>query len=152
MFSYASEICIGKVQSFQRSEFDAEFLTYATSFIEVCTKADPFGECSLWIGYKGQTGEEHSRTLDNNDDVLQLRLEQYKLAVEMLDRTLTRRQQTNSFYATINTALVAAIAAKKSAGFISPYICIAGGFLCILWYFNVRRYHKINDAKRAEIT
>ena len=83
----------------------------------------------------------------DNDDVLSLRLEQYKLAIEMWDRTRTRRQQTNSFYATMNTALVAAIAAKKSAGFISPYICIAGLFLCILWYFNVRRYRSINDAK-----
>jgi hypothetical protein len=29
MFSYASEICIRKAQSFQRSDFDAEILNYA---------------------------------------------------------------------------------------------------------------------------
>ena len=89
--------------------------------------------------------------MDNDNDVLPLRLEQYKLAVEMWDRTRTRRQQTNSFYATMNTAIVAAIAARKSAGFISPYICIAGFFLCILWYFNIRRYRSINTAKQDVI-
>jgi hypothetical protein len=35
--------------------------------------------------------------------------EQYKTVVEMLDRVRARRQQSNKFYLSINTAIVAAI-------------------------------------------
>jgi hypothetical protein len=73
--------------------------------------------------------------------------EQYKLAVEMWDRTRARRQLSNSFYATMNAALVAAISANNLITLISPYICSAGIGLCVLWVFNTYRYRRINKAK-----
>jgi hypothetical protein len=76
--------------------------------------------------------------------------EQYKLAVEMWDRIRARRQLSNSFYATMNTALVAAISAKDLVTLVSPYICSAGICLCVLWFFNIR-YRRINIYKESVI-
>jgi hypothetical protein len=55
--------------------------------------------------------------------------EQYKLAVEMEDRVRARRQLTNSFYATINVAIIGEIAAKDIKQPISIIICVARSIL-----------------------
>src|ERR1700756_1773551 len=80
------------------------------------------------------------------------RFEQYKLAVEMWDRIRERRQRFNTFYATINAALVAAIAAKEVGAAISISITAAGTLLSALWFVNILRYRAINHAKLAVIT
>jgi hypothetical protein len=78
-------------------------------------------------------------------------LEQYKLAVEMWDRTRGRRQISNSFFATINAALVAAIATKDAVPLYSPYVCFSGLVLCALWFFYILTYKKLIDAKQVVI-
>src|SRR5690242_16771985 len=77
--------------------------------------------------------------------------EQYKLAVEMWDRVRARRQQSNSFYATINTALVTAIAAKDAVKVYVPYVCFAGITLCVLWFFYIMLYKNLIDIKQDSI-
>ncbi|MGC2222105.1 MAG: hypothetical protein WA624_06945 [Methylocella sp.] len=69
----------------------------------------------------------------------------------MWDRTRARRQISNSFFATINAALVAAIAAKDSIALFSPYVCISGIVLCVLWFFYILTYKKRSDAKQTVI-
>jgi hypothetical protein len=86
------------------------------------------------------------------DKILRDRVfEQYKLAVEMWDRIRTRRQVSNTFYATINTALVAAISVKHLGGELSISICISRVLLCLLWIFTIGRYIILNAAKRGII-
>lgn len=78
--------------------------------------------------------------------------EQYKLAVEMADRTSARRSAANSFYLTVQGALIAFL------GFIagldgSPNkwtlvaICMAGLMASAAWFLLLRSYRDLNAAK-----
>jgi len=82
----------------------------------------------------------------------QHRLEQYKLYVEMADRVSSRRMTANSFFVTINTALVAFLGiavAKDETQRLGWYIAVslAGITVCTLWYFLVGSYRDLNTAK-----
>jgi hypothetical protein len=79
-------------------------------------------------------------------------LEQYKLYVEMADRISARRGLTNSFFLTLNTAIVGLIAGfnKVSAGpaawwLAIPLVAILGE--CFAWFYLVRSYRLLNSAK-----
>jgi hypothetical protein len=76
-------------------------------------------------------------------------LEQYKLYVEMADRVSQRRLTTNSYFLSINTAVLAFIGyssvKEKSAGL--WLIGVAGIVLSLLWFFIVTSYRDLNTAK-----
>lgn len=77
-------------------------------------------------------------------------LEQYKVYLEMADRISTRRQSANSFFLSINTALVAltsylALGQSKGTGY--WLIAVAGIVLSYMWYRLVRSYKDLNTAK-----
>jgi hypothetical protein len=85
-------------------------------------------------------------------------LEQYKLYVEMMDRTTARRNQANGFYTSLLSGLLAIIAIatnKDIAQFQSVKfqavaflaISILGILLCIVWYINVQSYKQLNSSK-----
>ena len=77
-------------------------------------------------------------------------LEQYKLYLEMADRISSRRQSANSFFLSINTALVALTSylTMGSAGSNRYFlIAIAGMVLSYMWYRLVRSYKDLNTAK-----
>src|SRR5437016_9333935 len=80
-------------------------------------------------------------------------LEQYKLYVEMADRISARRQTANSFFLTVNTALVALLGylrtVQESSGVGQLYwlVAAAGMVLAYLWYRTVRSYQNLNSAK-----
>jgi hypothetical protein len=80
-------------------------------------------------------------------------LEQYKLAVEMADRTSLRRQMANGFFTTLLSALAVlfSILDKSEADPIRsawPYVVPAiGVFLCLTWLLVIRSYRMINEAK-----
>src|SRR5688572_22148897 len=80
-------------------------------------------------------------------------LEQYKLYVEMADKISERRQTANSFFLTINTALVAllGIAWRPAERLGGPlwYIIVgvSGLILCYFWYRLVRSYSDLNSGK-----
>jgi hypothetical protein len=76
-------------------------------------------------------------------------LEQYKLAVEIGDRFNTRRLQTNAFFLTLNSAVVAVLgifwASAQSAGpwLLLPILLVALG-QCFVWYQSLNRYDNLS--------
>jgi len=85
-------------------------------------------------------------------------LDLYKLTVEMADRISARRSTANSFFLTINSALIAVI------GFVRPVTekagasadetgiiltGVAGLVLAVTWWGLLRSYRRLNAAKFA---
>jgi hypothetical protein len=77
----------------------------------------------------------------------------YQMAVEMADRVSQRRQAANSFYLSVNTAIVGAGALLSSDERLrSAWILgIAGIAICALWLRNIDSYRTLNAAKFAVI-
>lgn len=81
------------------------------------------------------------------------KLEIYKLYVEMTDRISSRRQATNSFFLSVNTAVVA-LASYVQFGNVETandnlywLISPAGMTLCFMWFGLVTSYHHLNSGK-----
>jgi hypothetical protein len=87
-------------------------------------------------------------------------LEQYKLYVQMADKISERRQSANSFFLTVNTALIAFLGLVASpdvggdSGLVAspplPWVLVvsaAGVVLCYTWFRLVRSYKDLNTAK-----
>lgn len=75
-------------------------------------------------------------------------VEQYKLYVEMADKISQQRSLTNSFYITINTALLAFVGIKGDAMDMFLYVVAGVGIvLSLLWFFNIRSYSQLNSGK-----
>lgn len=85
-------------------------------------------------------------------------LEQYKLYVEMMDRSSSRRIQMNSFYTTLLSGLLAFITVATNKDIIqfqntkfqaASLVAIAslGIFLCFSWYMNIQSYKQLNSSK-----
>ncbi len=76
-------------------------------------------------------------------------LEQYKLYVAMADKISDRRQSANSYFLTVNSALLAFVGyvTTKDASDYLWLLVIAGGALSYLWYRIVRSYRDLNTAK-----
>lgn len=78
------------------------------------------------------------------------RFEQYKLYVEMTDRISARRQTANSFFLTLNTALVALVSYLGLGTSPKKWywaVAVAGIVLSYMWYRLVRSYKDLNTAK-----
>jgi hypothetical protein len=71
-------------------------------------------------------------------------LEQYGLAVEMADRVSARRATANSFFLTVQTALVALFAID---GIERRWIAAAGVVLAVGWFLLLRSYRTLSAAK-----
>jgi len=89
-----------------------------------------------------------------------IRLELYKVAVEMADRVSARRAGTNSFFLTLNTAFAAFVGVVSAArrppsnGVLPTFdrfelvvTAIAGIVLSITWWQLLRYYRRLNGAK-----
>ena len=79
-------------------------------------------------------------------------IEQYKLFVEMADRISARRITTNSFFLTINSALVAFVGYAGIGGDVERAAALAlvglsGVVLCYLWSRIIRSYRGLNTGK-----
>jgi len=98
------------------------------------------------------------------DDQAGARLELYKLAVEMADRTSARRAGANSFFLTLNVALAAFVGVVSSARKPPPngevptfdsfgliVTAVAGVVLAVTWWALLRYYRRLNRAKFAVI-
>ena len=81
-------------------------------------------------------------------------LEQYKLYVEMADRISARRSQSNRFYISLLSALLALLSilinrtlwsSIQNALFLA--VAILGLALCFLWYVNINSYRQLNSGK-----
>ena len=81
-------------------------------------------------------------------------LEQYKIYVEMTDQVSTRRSQTNRFYVSLLSGLLALLSLVVSKGGIGQIpvvlfvaVAILGILLCLLWHVNIRVYRQLNWGK-----
>lgn len=71
-------------------------------------------------------------------------LDQYKLAVEMADRVSARRATANSFFVTVQSALVTAFGFSKYGRW--P-LAVAGIVVVAVWWLSLRSYRMLNGAK-----
>jgi hypothetical protein len=84
-------------------------------------------------------------------------LEQYKLYVEMADRASARRLAANSFFVTVNAAIlgIAGAVLAREGSSLSPFpywpASLAGAILCWAWLRIIRSYRGLNTAKFAVI-
>lgn len=81
-------------------------------------------------------------------------IEIYKLYVEMADKISERRQSANSFFLTLNSAIVALIGYVNYSRGTMPItssffwlVAIAGMVLSLLWYRLICSYKDINTGK-----
>ncbi len=81
-------------------------------------------------------------------------LEQYKLYVEMADRISNRRAQTNRFYISLLSGLLAVLSIVVGRNVFSDFqtivfmaVAILGLALCVLWDVNIRSYRQLNSGK-----
>ncbi len=90
---------------------------------------------------------------DGDTEKAKLIFEQYKLYVEMADRVSARRLTANSFFVSINTAVLAIAGYIKFAcgePTLRQYywiIAIAGIVISYAWYRHIRSYRDLNTAK-----
>jgi hypothetical protein len=80
--------------------------------------------------------------------------EQYKLVVDVWDRVRARRQQSNVFFLSINSALLVAITAitkdgslPKQPSFLSFCVGLVGLIICGLWFETIVNYKSLTDRK-----
>lgn len=74
-------------------------------------------------------------------------LDLYSLAVEMADRISARRGVANSFFLTVNTAVLAVLGTVNARW----YPAAAGIVLCVTWWALLKSYRDLNRAKFAVI-
>lgn len=75
-------------------------------------------------------------------------LEIYKLYVQMADNISVRRQLANSFFLTVNTAIIGIVGYfGGTSGKLNWIIILPGIVLCYLWYRLIRSYKDINSGK-----
>lgn len=79
-------------------------------------------------------------------------LEQYKLCVEMADRISARRALTNTFFLSLNSAVVAVLGATgANLGNVALFVLLAALVIlvgqCAAWFMIVRSYRQLNSAK-----
>ncbi len=77
-------------------------------------------------------------------------IEVYKIAVEMADRVSSRRATANAFFLTVNTTLVAVIGLNKTRAsnpVMAISVCVAGILVAACWWFLLRNYRRLNEAK-----
>lgn len=82
-------------------------------------------------------------------------VEIYKLLVEMADRVSERRQSANTFYLSVNTAIIggAAYLSQSAFGELGTLAVSAAGIaICFLWVRSVVSYKSLNAAKFEVIT
>ncbi len=76
-------------------------------------------------------------------------LDQYKLYVEMADRVSQRRTNANTYFLSVNSAILAFVGyltTNKSPEYMW-LLAIAGCMLTLFWYNIVHSYRKLNTAK-----
>ena len=76
-------------------------------------------------------------------------LVEWQTCVQMADSVSRRRDTTNQLFVTLNLALLAAF--PWSHGSKSFLIIELGIIICILWWFFIRNYKRLNEAKFSVI-
>src|SRR5689334_1579524 len=76
-------------------------------------------------------------------------LEQYKLYVDMADRISQRRTTANSYFLSINSAILGFVGylVSKATDEYVWLLAVSGFTLTLLWYAGIISYRNINTAK-----
>ncbi|GAA0486461.1 hypothetical protein GCM10008986_09820 [Salinibacillus aidingensis] len=77
-------------------------------------------------------------------------LEQYKLYVQLTDNTTVQRGNTNKFYITVLSGLLAIVSLFIKNNFPNTMILIIsllGGLLCYTWYVHIKSYKQLNTGR-----
>jgi len=100
--------------------------------------------------------DDKLKSIDENQygkDYKQHILEIYKVYVGMADKISSRRQSANSYFLSINTAVIAFFGYSKLKSDFSDLsdflwlVSIAGMVLCYTWYRLIRSYKDLNSGK-----
>jgi len=100
--------------------------------------------------------EDELKIIDENQygkDYKQHILEIYKVYVDMADKVSSRRQSANSYFLSINTAVIAYFGYLKLKSNFSDFsnylwlIGFSGMVLCYTWYRLIRSYKGLNSGK-----
>lgn len=91
-----------------------------------------------------------------SDDDLEVVFEQYKLYVEMADRVSSRRGLANTFFLTLNSAILTAIGVAWNQRPDAPAAVAAVPAVvlvvqCFVWFWTVRSYRQLNSGKWAVV-
>jgi hypothetical protein len=93
------------------------------------------------------TTEALFNSVAENGDTSQI-MEQYKIYVELMDRTSQRRMAANTFYISANaTLLTVAMLFKDSFGQYIFLMSFVGIVLAAFWLFSIRSYEQLNTGK-----
>lgn len=76
-------------------------------------------------------------------------LDQYKLYVEMADRVSSRRQTANSYFLSVNSAILAFVGyvTDSDSGGYLWLLSVAGMVLSVLWFQIITSHRDLNTAK-----
>ncbi len=86
------------------------------------------------------------KILNEREDIL---FEQYKLYVDTAERVSDRRQNSNNFFLTLNSVLLAftGFLTTLSFAFWHAIIAIAGVSISVLWYLTITSFRNLNSEK-----
>ena len=90
---------------------------------------------------------------DYGNDYKEHLFEQYQLYVESIEKTSDRRQHANSYFITINTALISLIGLSfqikvfENLAFIKSILALVGIIVCIVFWYLIRSYKQLNTGK-----
>lgn len=89
------------------------------------------------------------QTYPHNEKWYSHLLDQYKIYVEMADRISQRRATANSYFLTVNSAILAFVGYLTTKDSIPDLwiISVAGLALCVLWERLISSYRDLNTAK-----
>jgi hypothetical protein len=94
---------------------------------------------------------EASDAYEDKNDHRDHILEQYKIYQESIESISSRRQTANSFFVTINTALIALVSylhlGSKTSTEYYWLVALAGIVISYMWYRLIRSYRDLNSAK-----
>lgn len=90
---------------------------------------------------------------DYGNDYREHLFEQYKLYVESIEKTSERRQHANSYFITINTALISLIGLSfqikifETLAGVKSILALVGIIVCIVFWYLIRSYKQLNTGK-----
>jgi hypothetical protein len=97
-----------------------------------------------------------SNAAGDTDSASPFLFEQYKLAIEMADRMSAKRQTANSFYIGLFSAFGGLYSLHDKASTLTEsawevILPILAVIWCVVWWFTIQRYRRINIAKWSVI-
>lgn len=96
----------------------------------------------------------HRESSTPNEDEVSVLFEQYELIVGTSEALVSRRQQVNTFFLSVNSLILAAIgllirenAANNIAGPVFAVLGVSGMILCFAWWRMILSFRQLNRGK-----